>query len=314
MRCDQVQERLSEYLENRLDAENHTSVHDHLSSCPHCQAEAQTLAQTHQAVADLPVVEPPPGFSQRVMASIREEAARPNLWQRLFLPFMIKIPIHAMAILLVGGFAVYLYQANKPPPEADQTEVAKLAPSEPQTALEKDLFSQTPAAPPPPEQESKMMDEVSPPAPGRVQDLKQEGLPANIPLAPAPVQTADHQLTFVPKDPAGKGTVLIQRVEDLVKKMGGQYIRSEEVVARAKQSLATGPQQGHVTKTQTLWLTIPQDRYNQFKTELASLGKIEESSIAPETPAGSMAAPKSSTEGLPPLRIKLVLQLTEKLK
>jgi hypothetical protein len=307
MRCDQVQERLSEYLENRLDAENHTSVHDHLSSCPHCQAEAQGLAQTLQAVADLPIVEPPPGFSQRVMASIREEAARPNLWQRLFLPFMIKIPIHAMAILLVGGFAVYLYQANKPV----QTEVAKLAPTEPQTALEKDLFSQTPAAPPPPEQGSKMMDEASPPDPGRVQDLKQEGLPAHIPLAPTPVQTADHQLTFVPKGPAEKGTVLAQKVGDLVKKMGGQYVRSEEVVARAKQGLATAPHQGGATKTQILWLLIPQDRYGQFKTELAALGMVQEMGIAPEMPAGSMAAPKPSTEGLSPLRIKLVLQLTE---
>ncbi|MCI0530079.1 MAG: DUF2275 domain-containing protein, partial [Nitrospira sp.] len=166
MRCDQVQERLSEYIENLLDAENHTSVHDHLSSCPHCQAEAQALVQTRLVVANLPSVEPPPGFSQSIMARIREEADRPSLWQRLFLPIRIKIPIHTMAILLVGGLAVYLYQVNKPV----ETGVATFIPSDPKTSFEQGLNTQPPPASPPPsspsERKSREMDETTLTSPG----------------------------------------------------------------------------------------------------------------------------------------------------
>ncbi len=340
MRCDQVQERLSEYLENLLDAESHTSVHDHLSSCPHCQAEVQNLAQTRKAVSDLPSVEPPPGFSQKVMARIREEAERPNLWQRLFLPLRIKIPVHAMTILLMGGLAIYLYQVNKPV----QTEVAKLAPSEPNPTPDIGLYSQPPAFPSSPslEQRKAQKDGVISKTPDRREDLKREdrlmergtgilkpdkeaevkGLgkssnkevpAADAPRAPAPppVQAA-YKLIFIPNDPTEKG--LTRKVEELIKKMGGQSVQTEEVTPKSKPGLAIEPQQDSPLKPQTVWLIIPKGRYGQLKTELASLGKIEESSIAPEIPAGSMAVPKASTESSPSLQIELILQLSEEQK
>ncbi len=335
MRCDQVQERLSEYIENLLDAENHTSIHDHLSSCPHCQAEAQTLAQTRQAVADLPSIEPPPGFSQRVMARVREEAERPSLWQRLFVPLRIKIPIHTMAILLVGGLAVYLYQVNKPV----EIERARLAPSESQPPASIELYSQSPAAPSPflSEPKSREMDETASTATGGRQDLKKENKPADqgagilqsekrskleasskstakemparkalsAPVSPS-VRMADYELTLTPNEPLEGMKALAPKLEALVQKVGGEYLPPTESSNAFKQDL--------LLKPQTIWLTLPENRYNQFKTELASLGKVKESSIAPEIPTGSIAAPKPSQEAPPPLRIRLILQLPEKLK
>jgi hypothetical protein len=336
MRCDQVQERLSEYMENLLDAESYTSVHDHLSSCPHCQAEAQALAQTRQAMADLPSVEPPPGFSGKVMARIREETERPGLWRRLFLPLRIKIPIHTMTILLVGGLAVYLYQVNKPV----EIERARLTPSESQPPASVELYSQPPAASPAPSSEGRFreMDEATPTAPGRVEDLRREkrsteqgtagilqpekeakmeatgkslakerpamkALP--IPASPA-VGMVDYELTFTPNEPLEGMKVLAPKLEALVEKVGGGYLSPTESSDALKQDL--------LLKPQTIWLTLPEDRYVQFKTELASLGKIQESSISPEIPSGSMAAPKASQEAPSSLRIKLILQLPEKQK
>ncbi len=89
MNCDQVQARLSEYLEKSLEREVLEAVESHLSSCPLCQAEAEFLAESVRSVADLPSVEPPLGFSQRVMTRVREEAERPRLWQRLFFPISV---------------------------------------------------------------------------------------------------------------------------------------------------------------------------------------------------------------------------------
>ncbi|MCI0526837.1 MAG: hypothetical protein L0Y56_05195, partial [Nitrospira sp.] len=98
--------------------------------------------------------------------------------------------------------------------------------------------------------------------------------------------------------------VLAPKLDALVQKVGGEYLPPTESSDALKQDL--------LLKSQTIWLTLPEDRYDQFKTELASLGKIEEPSTAPEVPIGSMAAPKPSMEASPPLRIKLILQLPEK--
>lgn len=334
MNCEEIEEKLSDYIEGRLDASYARAVQDHVFSCTRCQAEAQVLAHTRRAVSSLPSVEPPPGFSRKVMTRIREEAERPGLWQRLFFPLTIKIPVHAMAILLVAGLAVYLYQANKPV----QTEVARFRSLEPEPVPQENLITtdqkeearlEPKAAPPAAslEQRSKAVDPVtsgrreqsrqdetgaqkSTQQPGRAGPKKEaevkslsEGI-ASVPMAPPPaVQMADYELTFTPNKPLEGMKVLAPKLEALVQKVGGRYLQPTEGSDMLSQDLLLRPQ--------TVWLTLPKDRYSQFKTELASLGKIQESSIAPELPTGSMAAPKPSPESPPSLRIKLLLQLPE---
>jgi len=110
MNCAEIHNRLSEYLDKSLDAISAKAVELHLSSCPLCRAEAVALSDCIRRVATLPAVEPPPGFARRVMAQVREIEARPSLWQRLFFPPKIKIPIHAGAAGVVAGLAILLSQ------------------------------------------------------------------------------------------------------------------------------------------------------------------------------------------------------------
>lgn len=151
MNCDQIQEQLSEYLDNRLeDAYRRRAIEDHLASCPRCLPEAKQLRDGIKGVAGLPEVELPAGFSQRVMARVREEEAGPTLWERLFQPLRIKIPLHATALLLVVGLAVFLYRANEP-----MEQMAQSIPSEAAPALKQA---------PPAVEESKSADTAGPPA------------------------------------------------------------------------------------------------------------------------------------------------------
>ena len=113
MNCQEVQERLSEYLEQSLDDASIRTVDIHLSSCRLCRAEADSLVRCIQNIAGLPMVEPPLGFAQRVMSHVREIEARPSVWERLF-PLGIKMPIHATAIVLIGVLAVYLLEKDEP--------------------------------------------------------------------------------------------------------------------------------------------------------------------------------------------------------
>lgn len=109
MNCDEVQSRLSEYLENLLDPQTTGSIAGHLSACAHCRAEADDITQTIYLVKALPEIEPPAAFATRVMAYVRETAAQPPFWQRLFLPLRIKLPIHTAALILVSILAAYVY-------------------------------------------------------------------------------------------------------------------------------------------------------------------------------------------------------------
>jgi hypothetical protein len=109
MNCQEVQKFLSEFLDQSLDVERFQTVSDHLAACSLCSEEMASLAECQRLVSGLPAVEPPMGFTTRVMAHVRDAARKPSLWDRLFSPLRIKIPLQATAVVL-AVLAVYIYQ------------------------------------------------------------------------------------------------------------------------------------------------------------------------------------------------------------
>ena len=110
MNCEEVQKYLADFLDKSLDIERTQEIEDHLAACSLCSEEVASLAECHRLVSGLPVVEPPVGFTTRVMAEVREAAHPPSLWERLFLPLRIKIPLQATAVVLIAVLAAYIYQ------------------------------------------------------------------------------------------------------------------------------------------------------------------------------------------------------------
>jgi hypothetical protein len=137
MNCEEVQNQLLDLLDKSLDSGRAQEIEDHLAACSLCTKELASLTECHRLVSGLPVVEPPVGFTTRVMAEVRGVAHSPGLWERLFLPLQIKMPLHATAVVLIGVLAAYIYQ--KEPlqresgmivqPATKKDETAKLAPS-----------------------------------------------------------------------------------------------------------------------------------------------------------------------------------------
>jgi Putative zinc-finger/Predicted integral membrane protein (DUF2275) len=113
MNCEEVQTRISEYLERSLDAISMKSIEVHLSACSRCRVDADSLADCIQEVARLPMVDPPLGFAQRVMAHVHEINEKPTLWERLFLPMRVKIPLQATGVVLIGALALVLSQKEE---------------------------------------------------------------------------------------------------------------------------------------------------------------------------------------------------------
>lgn len=140
MNCAEVQRYLSDFLDKSLDNERVRAIEDHLAACSWCSEEMASLAECRRLVFGLPAVELPVGFTNRVMARVREAANPPNLWERLFLPLRIKIPLQATAVVLIAVLVVYIYQKEPLQRESvvavqpeisfrEQNETGRLAPS-----------------------------------------------------------------------------------------------------------------------------------------------------------------------------------------
>ena len=113
MNCDEIQAQLSEYLDRSLGAAPMALVEEHLAACPSCREETELLSETISQVAVLPTVEPPLGFTQRVMAHVREIEPQPALWRRLFLPLRQRLPVQATALVMLGILGAYLLQKEE---------------------------------------------------------------------------------------------------------------------------------------------------------------------------------------------------------
>jgi hypothetical protein len=113
MNCEEVEKQLPEFLDKRLGVQSIKDLDRHLSACPRCSAELTSLVEFQRLVTDLPAIEPPAGFTDRVMAQVHVAGRRSGIWERLFLPAQLKIPLQATAIVLIGILSIYVYEKNR---------------------------------------------------------------------------------------------------------------------------------------------------------------------------------------------------------
>jgi hypothetical protein len=140
MICHDARELFTARADDALSAAEQAELQAHLATCAECQRE---WARFEQTVALLRGIEPahaPAGFVDRVVA------ARPRPWysrlaRGLFLPWPVKLPLEAAAIVMVAGLAILIVQrspelqqaahfSDAPPPVALPPEPAKQVPAD----------------------------------------------------------------------------------------------------------------------------------------------------------------------------------------
>ncbi|QOX78394.1 DUF2275 domain-containing protein [Trichlorobacter lovleyi] len=88
-----------------------TVLEQHLAECESCRRELGQLQAVVQAIRSTAELEPPSWLAPRIMAQIREEAVPRNGWfARLFLPLQVKLPLEALALVLICATAWYVMQ------------------------------------------------------------------------------------------------------------------------------------------------------------------------------------------------------------
>lgn len=128
MECREIQEKFSAYLEDFLPSQEKGFIEEHLKSCERCRESLADLRKTIGHVSDLEAIEPPAWLVGKVMARIRTEAEpKKGIIEKLFYPLSVKLPIQAVATVLIVATALYIFRIMEPEVKITQ-KITKEAP------------------------------------------------------------------------------------------------------------------------------------------------------------------------------------------
>ncbi|HEX9899781.1 MAG TPA: tetratricopeptide repeat protein [Candidatus Methylomirabilis sp.] len=169
MKCDQVRQAFSDLYDERLSGPPLVTITQHLATCQDCRAEWADFRKAMLAVSDLGRAEPSLGFAARVRRRIETPTRFQRFLHGFFFPIRVKVPIQALALLLVAFAGVLLYQRS---PELRRGTDLYSAPAPP-VGREVPVTRPAPAGPP----------VTKPPAEERLQARPSEPVPASPPRA-----------------------------------------------------------------------------------------------------------------------------------
>jgi len=112
MECKDIEKHLPLYDEGLLSGKDQKAVEEHLAVCEKCRRELSCLRKTVQLLENLPPVEEPAWFQQKIMAGVRKAANKRSIMQKWFYPLRIKIPMQIMATIVIAVLTVYLYRSG----------------------------------------------------------------------------------------------------------------------------------------------------------------------------------------------------------
>jgi hypothetical protein len=127
MDCKNIQEKLSAYLEGVTSSEEKLAIDEHLRSCKKCGEYLADLRKTLDYMKNIEDVEPPQWLTQKVMAKVKSEAEpKKGIFQKLFYPLHIKLPIEAVAVIFIAVTTIYIFKIVQPEVRLqNRTEIAK---------------------------------------------------------------------------------------------------------------------------------------------------------------------------------------------
>jgi anti-sigma factor RsiW len=105
----EIRRKLSAYLDDTVGVEEKGEIKKHLAGCGNCRRALADLEWTVGHLKRIPDIEPPPWLTAKIMVrALQEGAAPPRFWQRLFFPLRVKLPLGAVALVLLCATGYYL--------------------------------------------------------------------------------------------------------------------------------------------------------------------------------------------------------------
>lgn len=99
MKCDEMEILISAYVDGETDDEETRRVEYHLGECSHCQTVLVEFRDMQVLSHDMPKLEAPKGFRQRVTQCIDDEPKRIFVWK---LPRLAYVLSCVLCVLMIG--------------------------------------------------------------------------------------------------------------------------------------------------------------------------------------------------------------------
>lgn len=100
MRCDQINEWMSDHLDGQLNPDQERLLQEHLAGCDGCRRTLAELSQTVALLQGLPPVDPPAHLMNQLHAQLKQEKNR-TIWTLFSLP-QTRVAIAAGFVILVS--------------------------------------------------------------------------------------------------------------------------------------------------------------------------------------------------------------------
>jgi hypothetical protein len=113
MDCDEIQERLSEYIDGALDEKTARTIEKHISTCEDCK---ETYASLSAVVKELNALEPmtaPTDFLEKIHERMEARPKDNRLFKKLFVPFKVKVPLQLAAAAAVSILVILVFNFQK---------------------------------------------------------------------------------------------------------------------------------------------------------------------------------------------------------
>jgi hypothetical protein len=297
MKCNEIQEKLSAYIEGAIPSEEKIFINEHIKSCQRCSEVLSDLKKTVEYVRNLEEIEPPPWLTQKVMTRIRSEAEpKKGVLQKLLYPLHIKVPIGAVATIAIAVTTFYIFKTIQPPSpiivSPDKIGTKQSQKPEAKITIPKDKIAslsarkkELPAEQPMPAKESETIDKIveAPKAPGPVVEQKEV-----MPLAGA-VAKEEMKRESLPAVPRAKA--LVERKKESI----DLILNVKDIETANKEIERTVMQfEGKIIKTESLMgknviiAEFNSKKVKELIEKLKLIGEVKEKVIALETTEGDI--------------------------
>lgn len=101
MECDKFLEKIDLYIHNEISANERAELDSHISECENCRNELEFARKINAALRNLPLIETPPDFKDRLHEKIKAE--RKNKFYKMWQPYAAFAACFVLAVVLRSG-------------------------------------------------------------------------------------------------------------------------------------------------------------------------------------------------------------------
>ena len=113
MNCKDIHRLLSAYQDKEISPVEASALEAHLAGCQACATEHRRFSQAWDMLGSLASIAPSPDFKARFWERVREEEAKPRLWDWLRWPRLVPALAGGMALWVLGiGGGVLLFERH----------------------------------------------------------------------------------------------------------------------------------------------------------------------------------------------------------